>query len=61
VKLVLGLAPILVCAGIVEGTLSQWHAPVVNPWLKIGFAVIVGTLLWLWLLRAGRTVETVVS
>ncbi len=54
VRLVLGLAPILVVAGLVEGTLSQWHLPWIPPALKLLFAAAAGGSLWLWLLRAGR-------
>ena len=54
VRLVLGLAPILVVAGLVEGTLSQWHMPWIPPVFKILFALVLGTMLWLWLLRSGR-------
>lgn len=58
VLLVLGCAPVLVVAGLVEGTLSQWHEPVVSPWTKLAFAALAGALLWLYLLRAGRLVMT---
>ena len=54
VRLLLGLAPILVVAGLVEGSLSQWGDAVVSPWLKLAFAAAAGSLLWLYLLRAGR-------
>lgn len=58
VRLVVGTAPILVVAGLVEGSLSQWHAPVVSPWIKLAFAAVAGSLLWLWLLRGGRDALT---
>ncbi len=52
--LLLGTAPILVVAGVVEGTLSQWHEPVVPAWLKLVFAHTAFLVLCLYLLRAGR-------
>jgi len=38
VRLVLGGMPMLVVAGLVEGTLSQMHAPLVPYWVKLTFA-----------------------
>jgi uncharacterized membrane protein SpoIIM required for sporulation len=38
VQLVLGCMPLLVIAGLVEGTLSQMHAPTVPYWVKLVFA-----------------------
>jgi uncharacterized membrane protein SpoIIM required for sporulation len=38
VSLVLGGMPMLVVAGLVEGTISQMHAPLVPPSVKLGFA-----------------------
>ena len=38
VRLVLGGMPMLVVAGLVEGTLSQMHAPLVPYWVKLAFA-----------------------
>jgi hypothetical protein len=54
VRLLLGLAPVLVVAGLIEGSLSQWGDQIVSPWLKLAFAAVAGSLLWLYLLRAGR-------
>lgn len=38
VKLILGTAPVLVLAGVIEGTISQMHAPVLPYWFKLTFA-----------------------
>lgn len=54
VRIILGIVPVLVVAGLIEGTVSQWHAPTISPWLKLLIAFVGGSLLWLWLLRAGR-------
>jgi uncharacterized membrane protein SpoIIM required for sporulation len=54
VMLVLGVAPVLVVAGVIEGTISQWHEPVLPAWLKLLFAGSAFGLLCLYLLRAGR-------
>jgi uncharacterized membrane protein SpoIIM required for sporulation len=53
VRLVLGLLPILVVAGVIEGTLSQVHEPILPYPLKIAFALVGGALLYAWLLRGG--------
>ena len=53
--LLLGLAPILVVAGVIEGTISQWHEPILPSWFKLLFAFAFFSLLCLYLLRAGRT------
>jgi len=54
VKLVLGTAPVLVMAGIIEGSISQWHGEVVSPELKLAVAFVAFFLLWTYLLMAGR-------
>lgn len=53
VRLVVGSAPLLIGAGLVEGTISQMHAPVMPYSAKLAFAAIVGAALFLWLTRAG--------
>ncbi|MFN9812554.1 MAG: stage II sporulation protein M [Deltaproteobacteria bacterium] len=55
VRLVVGGMPVLVLAGLIEGTISQLHAPLMPYWAKLLFALVVGTGLFTWLLRAGRT------
>ncbi len=52
--LVVGGMPILVLAGLIEGTISQMHAPVVPYALKLVFAAIIGAGLYAYLLLAGR-------
>jgi uncharacterized membrane protein SpoIIM required for sporulation len=52
-RLVVGTMPVLVCAGLIEGSISQIHAPVIPYWLKLLFALLVGTGLYAWLLLAG--------
>jgi uncharacterized membrane protein SpoIIM required for sporulation len=56
--LVAGLAVMLAWAGFVEGFLSQYHEPVLPYALKIGFGVLEGVLLVLFLARAGRKRDT---
>jgi uncharacterized membrane protein SpoIIM required for sporulation len=54
VKLVLGTAPVLVVAGIIEGTISQLHPPLLSYGVKLGFAGLMAALLASWLGLAGR-------
>jgi uncharacterized membrane protein SpoIIM required for sporulation len=54
VRLVLGTMPILVLAGVIEGTISQMHAPIMPYELKLAFAVVVGIAVYAYLLFAGR-------
>jgi uncharacterized membrane protein SpoIIM required for sporulation len=52
--LVVGLMPILVLAGIIEGTVSQVHAPVLPYADKLVFAAVVWAAVYGYLLLAGR-------
>ncbi|MEZ4327610.1 MAG: stage II sporulation protein M [Polyangiales bacterium] len=54
VLLVVGGMPILVLAGVIEGTISQIHAPTLPYWAKLTFAGVVGVGLYAYLLAAGR-------
>jgi uncharacterized membrane protein SpoIIM required for sporulation len=54
VRLVLGVMPILVLAGLIEGTISQMHAPVMPYEVKLAFALVVGVAVYAYLLFAGR-------
>ncbi len=58
VRLVVGGMPVLVLAGLIEGTISQMHAPIMPYWAKLLFAIVVGTALFTWLARAGRSLDT---
>jgi uncharacterized membrane protein SpoIIM required for sporulation len=53
-SLVLGGAPLLVLAGVIEGTVSQLHAPLVPYWAKLAFAACVAFGVFWFLMRAGR-------
>ncbi len=53
-RLVVGGMPVLVLAGLIEGTISQMHAPLMPYWAKLAFAAAVAAGLFLWLARAGR-------
>jgi uncharacterized membrane protein SpoIIM required for sporulation len=53
--LVLGGMPILVLAGVIEGTISQMHEPLMPYAAKLVFAVSVGLGLYAYLLGAGRS------
>lgn len=57
VLLAVGTIPILIVAGLIEGTISQLHEPVVPYWLKLLFALLVGAGLYAWLLLGGRRRE----
>jgi uncharacterized membrane protein SpoIIM required for sporulation len=46
--------PILVLAGLIEGTVSQLHAPLLPYPLKLAFAAVVGVAVWSYLVFAGR-------
>jgi uncharacterized membrane protein SpoIIM required for sporulation len=52
--LVLGGMPILVLAGLIEGTISQMHEPVLPYEVKLAFALIVGAGVYWYLLTSGR-------
>jgi uncharacterized membrane protein SpoIIM required for sporulation len=54
VTLIIAVALLLVWAGIVESFFSQYHEPLVPYWLKIAFGAVQLTLLFGYLLRAGR-------
>ncbi|MGF1465827.1 MAG: stage II sporulation protein M [Sandaracinaceae bacterium] len=54
-KLIVGTMPVLVVAGLIEGTISQIHEPYVPSLLKLAFAAVVGVALYAWLAMAGRT------
>jgi uncharacterized membrane protein SpoIIM required for sporulation len=54
VRLVVGGMPILVLAGLIEGTISQMHEPRVPYALKLAVAGIVGVCVYAYLLLAGR-------
>ncbi len=56
-RLVIGGMPILVVAGLVEGTISQMHAPAMPYSAKLLFASVLGLGLALWLGWAGRGLE----
>jgi uncharacterized membrane protein SpoIIM required for sporulation len=53
VRLVLGGMPMLVVAGIVEGTISQMHDPVMPPWVKLSFAAALFAAMLVYLSRGG--------
>ncbi|MFK7990727.1 MAG: stage II sporulation protein M [Sandaracinaceae bacterium] len=53
-RLVLGTMPMLVVAGLIEGTISQIHEPTIPYVVKLAFAALVGVGLYAWLLLAGR-------
>jgi uncharacterized membrane protein SpoIIM required for sporulation len=53
-QLVVGGMPILVLAGVIEGTISQIHEPTMPYPLKLVFAALVGIGLFTWLALAGR-------
>ena len=50
--------PILVLAGVIEGTISQIHEPTLPYAVKLAFAALVATALYYYLLRAGRDPAT---
>jgi hypothetical protein len=51
---VLGGMPILVLAGLIEGTISQIHEPTLPYAAKLVFAAIVGSAVYYYLLTAGK-------
>jgi uncharacterized membrane protein SpoIIM required for sporulation len=57
--LILGVALMLVWAGIVEAFFSQYHAPVLPYAIKIGFGAFELIILVLFLGRAGRKSENI--
>jgi hypothetical protein len=54
VKLVLGTAPVLVVAGLIEGSLSQMNPPFISYWAKLAFAGLMAVLLVVYFGFAGR-------
>jgi uncharacterized membrane protein SpoIIM required for sporulation len=57
VALVLGGMPLLVLAGVIEGTISQMHEPTLPYGAKLAFAALVGSGVYYYLLFAGRNTE----
>jgi uncharacterized membrane protein SpoIIM required for sporulation len=55
--LLIGCVPLLVLAGIVEGTVSRTHAPVLPYPVKLLFAALIALAVYGFLLRAGRRVS----
>ncbi len=55
VRLVVGGMPILVLAGVIEGTISQMHEPRVPYALKLVVAGVVGCAVYAYLFLAGRS------
>jgi hypothetical protein len=53
VTLILGVALMLVWAGLIEAFFSQYHQPVMPYWIKITFGFVELTLLVLFLSRCG--------
>jgi uncharacterized membrane protein SpoIIM required for sporulation len=53
-RLLLGGLPLLVLAGVVEGTVSQMHAPALPYVVKLWFAGFLALAVFGFLLRAGR-------
>ena len=51
ILLMLGIAPILVVAGIIEGFISPAD---INPLIKFGIAALTGVAMYSYLLLAGR-------
>jgi len=58
VTLIFGVALLLVWAGIVESFFSQYHAPVLPYWFKIGFGLVEMAALFAYLAFAGRRSRT---
>lgn len=62
VKLLLGTLALFVLAGAIEGTISQIHPPRLSVEFKIGFALVVGTGVYVYLFsalaRRARSVES---
>ncbi|MBI2892565.1 MAG: stage II sporulation protein M [Deltaproteobacteria bacterium] len=54
VRMVLGVAPLLCVAGLIEATISQMHAPVMPYAVKLAFAACVAVSLFAYLGFAGR-------
>lgn len=54
VKLIFGGMPLLVFAGIIEGTVSQIHEPTLPYVIKLLIALVLGGFLYAYLLLAGR-------
>lgn len=54
VRLVLGGMPLLVLAGVIEGTISQIHPPAISYDAKLAFAAIAGSVVYAYLILAGR-------
>jgi uncharacterized membrane protein SpoIIM required for sporulation len=55
IGLVLGGMPLLIVAGLVEGSISQLHPPLVPLWLKLAFAAALALATLSYLIWAGRT------
>jgi len=58
VTLIMGVAVMLIWAGIVEAFFSQYHEPVISYEAKIGFGTLELILLVLFLTRSGRRTKS---
>ena len=56
--LLLGTFALFVLAGMIEGTISQIHPPKLPVWFKIGFALVVGSGVYLYLFSAWLRKDT---
>lgn len=54
VRLVLGGMPLLVWAGVIEGTISQIHPPAISYTSKLVFAAVAGGVVYAYLALSGR-------
>lgn len=57
-RLVVGTMPVLIVAGLIEGTISQIHEPTIPYVAKLAFAALVGIGLYAWLALAGKSGAT---
>ena len=55
IRLVLGLIPVLIVAGLVEGFISPSDA--YPPWSKAAVGISLGIVMWAWLLLGGRNAD----
>ena len=53
-RLIVGAMPMLILAGVIEGSISQLHAPRVSYAMKLAFAALIAIGVYAYLLLAGR-------
>lgn len=61
VRLIMGGMPMLIVAGLIEGTISQMHEPLLPLWVKLVFAAAIGLATFAYLYRGAALLNRLSS